>query len=121
MATYTGVGFTNVAVYTTPSSGTLAPIYDDAGMTQPKGNPFTIFGNYTFYGAAGLYAIQGNFTQIIIPPAVAFASLPFAPVVGTLRTVTDANTAVWGATVAGGGANQILAFFNGSVWTVAAK
>lgn len=53
--------------------------------------------------------------------AVAFASLPASPVEGMLVGVTDSNTATWGATVAGGGANHILAYYNGTNWTVAGK
>lgn len=48
----------------------------------------------------------------------AFASLP-AGSEGDLACVTDSNTATWGATIAGGGANNVLAFFNGTNWTVA--
>jgi hypothetical protein len=51
----------------------------------------------------------------------AFADLPSDPPTGMLRVVTDSNTATWGATVAAGGANTVLAFYNGTVWTVAAK
>lgn len=51
---------------------------------------------------------------------VAFAALPVGSV-GMVRTVTDSNTVVWGATIAAGGANKVLAFFNGSNWTVAGK
>lgn len=50
---------------------------------------------------------------------VAFASLPASPVVGMLACVNNSNTAVWGATIAGGGANKVLAFYNGTNWTVA--
>lgn len=50
-----------------------------------------------------------------------FAGLPAAPGVGTLAVVTNSNTAVWGAAIAGGGANVVLAFWNGGAWTVAAK
>jgi hypothetical protein len=53
--------------------------------------------------------------------SVAFAALPSSPRTGMLRVVTDSNTATWGATVAAGGANTVLAFYNGTVWTVAAK
>lgn len=53
--------------------------------------------------------------------AVAFAGLPASPVEGMLVAVTDSNTAVWGAVIAGGGANHVLAYYNGTAWTVAAK
>jgi hypothetical protein len=48
----------------------------------------------------------------------AFASLPTGAE-GNLACVTDSNTAVFGATIAGGGANNVLAFHNGTNWTVA--
>lgn len=51
--------------------------------------------------------------------AVAFASLPATPVEGMLVGVTDSNTATWGATIAGSGANHVLAYYNGTVWKVA--
>jgi hypothetical protein len=52
-----------------------------------------------------------------------FASLPAASAAnrGSITCVTDSNTAVWGATIAGGGANVVLGFSNGTVWTVAGK
>lgn len=49
---------------------------------------------------------------------VAFASLPAAPSAGMMACVTDSNTATWGATIAGGGANNVQARYNGANWTV---
>lgn len=40
---------------------------------------------------------------------------------GQAAVVTDSNTAVWGAVIAAGGANNVLAFCNGANWTVAGK
>lgn len=51
--------------------------------------------------------------------ASTYANRPSPAVTGMVITVTDSNTATWGATIAGGGANIVLAFFNGSNWTVA--
>ena len=53
--------------------------------------------------------------------AVAFASVPATPVEGMLVAVTDSTTATWGATITGGGANHVLAYYNGTNWTVAGK
>ncbi len=39
---------------------------------------------------------------------------------GALAVVTDSSTATWGATVTGGGANRVLAYCNGTNWTVVA-
>jgi hypothetical protein len=56
------------------------------------------------------------------PQAVAFASLPGSPVRGMQYVVTDATVNTWGANVTvGGGSDVVLAFFNGTNWTVAAK
>lgn len=40
---------------------------------------------------------------------------------GEMAAVTDSTTAVWGATITGGGNNHVLAYCDGSHWTVAAK
>jgi hypothetical protein len=53
--------------------------------------------------------------------AVAFSRLPINQLVGTLIPVTDSTTNTWGATITGGGANKVLAYWNGTNWTVAAK
>lgn len=52
---------------------------------------------------------------------VAFEALPASPLEGMQAWVNDSNTATWGATVAGGGANKILAVYNGANWTCAGK
>jgi|GEM_PF-3083857 len=54
--------------------------------------------------------------------AVTYANLPAAPSAGTLITVTDATVNTWGTAITtGGGSNTVLAFYNGTAWTVAAK
>lgn len=50
-----------------------------------------------------------------------YADRPSPAVTGMLVTITDSNTATWGATIAAGGANVVLAFYNGTNWTVAGK
>jgi hypothetical protein len=40
---------------------------------------------------------------------------------GALKSITDSNTVTWGANIAGGGANQVLGYCNGTNWTVTAK
>lgn len=53
---------------------------------------------------------------------VVFASLPASPVVGMYETVTDSPTVTWGANITvGGSTNKVLAFYNGTNWTVAGK
>ena len=52
-----------------------------------------------------------------------FASLPTcaAAFQGNLRSVTDSTTNTWGATITGSGADAVLAYCDGTNWTVAAK
>ena len=40
---------------------------------------------------------------------------------GGMSVVTDSNTAVWGAVVGAAGANRVLAYCNGTNWTVMGK
>ncbi len=47
-----------------------------------------------------------------------FDQLPTVPAVGMVRVVTDSNTTTWGATIAGGGTDPVLAWYNGTDWTV---
>lgn len=48
----------------------------------------------------------------------AFAGLPSPASIGQLAIITNSTTAAWGTIIAGGGANRVLAWFNGSNWTV---
>jgi hypothetical protein len=54
---------------------------------------------------------------------VAFSALPAASstIEGAIAAVTDSNTNTWGATISGGGTNHVLAYCDGTNWTVAAK
>jgi hypothetical protein len=54
---------------------------------------------------------------------VPFASLPAcsSSIEGARGAVSDSTTNTWGATVTGGGSNHILAYCDGTNWTVAAK
>lgn len=70
-------------------------------------------------------AVRINATHLVAPTAkltpIAFASLPASPAEGWMAWVNDSNTATWGATAAGGGANKVLVVYNGTNWTVAGK
>lgn len=49
---------------------------------------------------------------------VTFAKVPAHPLIGQLVNISDSNTNTWGATVAGGGTDRVLARWNGTNWTV---
>lgn len=60
-------------------------------------------------------------TESVGLTGVAFADLPAVPVAGMMAYVTDSDTVVWGATIVGGSTDKVLAWFNGTNWTVAGK
>jgi hypothetical protein len=62
-------------------------------------------------------AIARVLSVVVVP----FSGLPAPAIEGMFAGVNDSNTATWGATIAGGGSNHVLAYFNGTVWTVSAK
>jgi hypothetical protein len=76
----------------------------------------------TYDTNTGLHYSNASGALSIIAPKPA-SSLPLcdANMVGALQTVFDSNTATWGARVAGGGANRVLAYCDGTNWTVVAK
>lgn len=63
----------------------------------------------------------GGKGAVVIGTATTFSNAPTSPMEGMLMAVTDSSTATWGATITGGGANHVLAYYNGSNWTVSGK
>lgn len=115
-----------------------------AGANRPRTGYFgTSLNAPTFETSGtgtGLYAVNGStsgsctWTTQPISTTSAFdcpvqtapntyASLPVcsASTEGSMRAVTDSNTVTWGATVAGGSTNHVLAYCDGTAWTVAGK
>jgi hypothetical protein len=64
-----------------------------------------------------------SFTVPIQTTPVDFRMLPkcVAATEGYMRSVKDSTTRTWGDTIAGGASNHVLAYCDGSNWTVAAK
>lgn len=79
--------------------------------------------------AFDITANYGILQTSIKPLVVAYGSFTFAdletaipsPSLGMTVVISDSNTATWGATIAGGGTDEVLAFYNGTNWTVAGK
>ena len=65
----------------------------------------------------------GSISNLAFAGPVTFSNLPAcsSSTEGARGAVSDSTTNVWGATVTGGGANHILAYCDGTNWTVAAK
>lgn len=94
--------------YIAMDDGAAAFIVGNTNGTDPDIEYFRVF--------AGVATVQKAYQ---LTP-LAFASLP-TPAEGMMAWVNDSNTAVWGATIAGGGSDKVLAVYNGTNWTVAGK
>ncbi len=115
------------------TSGTYYGMYIGGGVTAGTSNYGMYIDNTGFNGPKdyGIYVQQaknnlGTGTTTLGKVAIlttAFGSIGAcnAGAEGTLKPVTDSNTNTWGATVGGGGANHVLAYCDGTNWTVAAK
>ena len=97
------------------------------------GAPFTITGNGSISSNSSTIPGNGNGIlqgggckdgscganiQNLAPGTLAGAGTCNSAIAGSIATITDSNTAVWGATIASGGAQTVLGFCNGSAWTV---
>lgn len=98
----------------TPSTGVTRFVVQ-AGAGQP-GAPLLFIRD-----SAGNELASISEKGIIAQTPIAYASLPGTPSIGMLMSISDSTTAVWGAVVAGGGANGVLARYNGVNWTVVGK
>jgi hypothetical protein len=118
------------------ATGHNVPVKVDAdGLLAGGGNPFnqdldtsdsptfvTVTANLAGNVAGATVAATTSVaTPTVKITGVVFASLPGTPVAGEVAYVTDSDTVVWGATIAGGSTNKVLAFYNGTNWTVAGK
>lgn len=100
MANNTGINWRNAA-----NNANLTGIYVDTSNNLHAGQ------NFTFDGF-------GSFASYVKIAPVTVANLPASPTEGMLVPVTDSNTSTFNAVIAGGGAQHVLAFYNGTNWTV---
>jgi Pectate lyase superfamily protein len=65
------------------------------------------------------FDVNGN----IRTDPVAFASAPACSNTneGSMQAISDSTTATWGATITGGGTNHVMAYCDGTSWTVEGK
>jgi len=103
-------------------------------VNNSQGVPLTemVSGNVAANGIFGGGVVDTDTTYIpmamslkgdLIVKSFAFANVNacVANNKGAVTSITDSNTAVWGANIAGGRGNQVLAYCNGTNWTVSAK
>lgn len=83
---------------------------NDTGQTPTTAQPVG--------GDSGILFTDGPIQQTV----QSFSSLPACSsgVEGTRYPVKDSTTILWGATITGGGTNHVLAYCDGTNWTVAA-
>jgi hypothetical protein len=108
-----GIGFGSGHFLKWGSSSTNTNFSADVGLYRNAAGVLEVNS-----GTAGAY--RDLLARSIRGAAVAFASLPTA-VEGMLVAVTDSTTTTWGATITGGGSSHVLAYYNGTNWTVAGK
>lgn len=115
-------GFINMStgVYTQPSGQGILALYDSATTTT--------WNRVQFGGTDGTYPSLKRFGNALANRTAADTVPTFSTLTacasggeGATSPVSDSTTVVWGATVTGGGANHVLAYCNGTNWTVAAK
>jgi hypothetical protein len=110
-ASFRGNQFTlsgdGVTAWTSATGNAVGTI--DTGLSRNAAGVVEV--NNGTAGQSGVLLLRGR----------TFANLPASPVAGMMATVTDSTTTTWGATITGTGANTVLAFYNGSNWTVAGK
>lgn len=96
-----------IAVVTTPNT-TAAPA--EAARFQAGGG-FSV----------GTTADSGIGTALLKKQAFSVLTACSSTIQGAIANVTDSSTVTWGATITGGSTNPVLAFCDGTNWTVAAK
>ncbi len=98
------------------SSGNLITFQDGGPsigkLTGNRPNNVSAKNSVNSFGPAGLRTAPFTFTNL-----AACAS----GIEGTMVAVSDSTTATWGATITGSGTNHVLAYCDGTNWTVAGK
>lgn len=102
---------------TTGSVGTQDQTYGAPGghnfYVKDKGTSGTTWALHI--GASGPQVKSSKYSDLN-------AATPCSPgTEGSVAAVTDSNTASWGAAIAGGGSSHVLAYCDGTHWTVAAR
>lgn len=89
-------------------------------IRQAASASFTQVQNFAGTPIATFQTGRTTFDRIALLTPGTFATLPACDgtITGAVATVTDSNSATFNAVMAGGGANTVLAFCNGTAWTV---
>ncbi len=134
MVTYSG---SSAVAVTLPAASTFGDNFFFHVEAQGSGLPTFTPASGTINGASSFTPPQNSFGTIYspdntnytadfslnIPHLTVFASLPACSGAneGLSEPISDSTTTTWGATISGGGSSHVLAYCDGSNWTVAAK
>jgi len=113
-----GTGAGGVGTYTVNNSQTLAQTEIVSGYVAANG--ISSVSNVDATYAPLRFGLKGQVTLL----ESTFAGLPACGVagsVGSIAAVADSNTVTWGANIAGGAGNHVMAYCNGTNWTVMGK
>lgn len=123
-------GYSKAAGYAT--TGTVSAGTVSTGTLAVTGDS-TISGTNNVTGAenvTGLASLNGGVSvgSYLHSPSITLAGSTYSTLaacsgtyLGQQKTVTDSSVNTWGSTVAGGGSYVVLAFCNGTNWTVVGK
>jgi hypothetical protein len=107
-----GSGCTRLALHHTSTN-----YLDTSPGTSGYGPPQTSGAGSTIINGTGVQTIQGQ----VLPQKFAALSACSRSLQGAYATVVDSSTNTWGATVTSGGLDTVLAFCDGTNWTVYGK
>ena len=115
-------------------SGIFVGTFNSQDNNYPNGIHCPVFPSATEYvsvndGPLGMSSCFGGVTigglghaALTLAPTIFESLLPCnSTTEGSTRAITDSDTNLWGAQVSGGGANHVLAYCDGTVWSVFAK
>jgi hypothetical protein len=108
------------------SKGYIEPVSD--GVWKIENQAANDFGRLQFGGTTSSYPSLKRFGNALAFRTANDSVATFSTLTacssggeGSLSPVSDSTTVTWGATITGGGSNHVLAYCNGTNWTVMAK
>jgi len=122
-----GVGHTNSDFIYAALVGNGSTVFSGVTIGLAQNNVLTVQGNPTGSSPVTAMQLTGNglltLRGQIRTTAATFSSIGSCTsgVEGLIAAVVDSTTSTWGATITGSGSNHVLAYCDGSAWTVAAK
>lgn len=117
-----GNGSTSDATVTAGDDATLRALTGTAKLEADAGAAVVIGASATISASAGDITLTATgkieFINAPVLPVSTVAGLPGAPVQGMIAVVTDASATTHNSIVAGGGANVVVVYYDGTNWRI---